>query len=187
MEQSMGKITWGYIWRLVVWYILIAFVVEFIFRLALVTISGGLGTSIDATISYNQKYLIGTLIIGLLNIVISCKLATSGIKKTFSIDENASKKVFKCVVIVLIVLTVLISIYNIFGAFELRNELEEYSEQMNNYYDLLQSYTGGDISEDLAKVEGFLDFCNVYVIVSLVLNIVVLLLMIPFEKKLLKA
>ena len=64
------------------------------------------------------------------------------------------------------------------------------SAQIDSFKDLLQQYSSetlnGQLKEQVAELESFLGFGNAIVIVSIVVNIVTLLLMIPFEKKLLK-
>lgn len=192
MNQSMGKIVWGYIWRLILWGLLVAFVFTFIFRLVLgLVISGNSVGSTEATILYYKIYLIGTIIISVLIMILACKFATSGIRKKFSIDESNASQVFKCIMIVLIVITVLLVIYEVFYIFNVRTQMDELSSQIDDTKNLLQQYSNeilnSQMTGQIEELESFLNFCNVFIIIGAVINVIIPLLMIPFEKKLLKA
>lgn len=188
MEQSMGKITWGYIWRWIVLGFATAFVLTIVLRLLMGVVASGSDTG--TTVLHYKIYLIGSLIISVISIILACKFATSDIKKKFLIDGSNAPQVFKRIVIVLIVITVIFAIYQGVSSVNLKNQLEEVSAQVDSFKDLLQQYSSetlnGQLKEQVAELESFLGFGNAIVIVSIVVNIVTLLLMIPFEKKLLK-
>lgn len=170
MDASVGKITWGYIWRLIVWTILMSFVFGFIFNIIIATGSTiNLLSSPGSMISYYKKSFIGMLIISLFVTVISCKFATSGIQKKFKIDSTNVKQVFKAIVIVLVVIAVIYIVYNIINITNTQRIIKSFSSVSNQ---LLEDFSG---------------FCITFAIISVILNSLVMFLMIPFEKKLLKA
>lgn len=175
MEASVGKITWGYIWRLIVWALLTGFVFTFligIFIAARPTINGF--DSLESEFSASKKNLIATLIVSLIVTVIACKFATSGIQKKFTIDSRNVKQVFRNIVIILIIFTVIYMIYslnNISGVKETAEQLKSYNSKTVN----------------MKSVDDFSNFAKTFSVISVVLNSLVMILMIPFEKKLLKA
>ncbi len=171
METSIGKMTWGYIWRLIVWALLTTFVCGFIFNYILSTTSEiNLLSSIEAIISYYEKSLIGMLIISLIVTVIACKFATSGIQKKFIINSDNAMQIFKRIIIVLVVFTVLYIIYCLTNISNIEKTIEGI-----NY-----------LPVNIESLENFGKFVKIFAVVSIVLNSLVMLLMIPFEKKLLK-
>ena len=173
MEASTGKITWGYIWRLIVWDLLTGFVLTFIFGLILATTSGiSYLNSLESIIPYYKKYLIGTLIIGLASIIIACKFATSGIQKKFVVNEYNVKKIFRNIVIVLIVLTVIYIIYNLIN-------ISNTQQTIDSIDSLNSSLINTQLLKDFAK------FGTIFSVIVVILNSIVMLLMIPLEKKLL--
>ena len=188
MEQSMGKITWGYIWRWIVLNFATAFVLTIVLRLLMGAVASGSDTG--TTGLHYKMYLVGSLIISVISIILACKFATSDIKKKFSIDESNASQVFKRIVIVLIVITVIFAIYQVFSSINIRNQLEEASVQIDYAKSLSQQYSSealnSQLEEQIAELKSFLEFGKAIVIVSIVVNIGTLLLMIPFEKKLLK-
>ena len=168
MEESVGKILWGYFWRLIVWSLLVAVVGGFIIGLVL-GVSNVDSLSLSSMISMYRKQLIATLVVSLISTVAACKFATSGIQKKFAINEGNVKAIFKGIVIILIVLAVFYIIYNISNINNLNDAVEEAK------------------SLDVDILDDFADFCKTFSIIAIISNIVVMLLMIPFEKKLLKA
>ena len=169
MEASIGKITWGYIWRLIVWTLLTAIVFGFIFGLILTASSKINYSSQESIISYYKKNLIGTLAISMIVTVIGCKFATSGIQKKFSINPANAKQVLKAIIIVLIVFTVIYIIYSLSNIQNIQETIDKYNSS---------SFKSQPLT-DFAK------FCKTFSIVGIILNSLVMLLMIPFEKKLL--
>ena len=168
MEESVGKIIWGYFWRLIAWSFLISFVIGFIAGLIL-GVSNVDSMSLSSMISMYRKQLIVTLIISLIGTVLACKFATSGIQKKFVINEGNVKAIFKGIVIILVALTIFYVVYNI-GNINKINEAVEDAKSL-----------------DISIVEDFVGFCKTFSIIAIISNVVVMLLMIPFEKKLLKA
>ena len=177
MEENLGKITWGYIWRLVVWAMLVSLVFSFVLGFILAANSVNDLRTVGGLISYYKKYLIGLLIIGLMGTVISCKFATSGIQKKFTIDSTNKKQVFKRIVIVLMIFLAIYVLSNIIKISDYKDELNK----LNTYNTILDSTEEGEL------VKEFIEFSDTFVIVTIVSNVVVMLLMVPFEKKLLDA
>lgn len=171
MEESIGKITWGYIWRLIVWALLTAFVFGFIFNFILsATIGISSYSSLESIISYYKKELIGMLIISLVVTVIACKFATSGIQKKFTINSDNARQIFKRIVIVLIIFTVIYIIYSLANILKTQKTIESLNS----------------LSINTQLLDSFGKFGTIFSIVSVILNSLVMFLMIPFEKKLLK-
>lgn len=171
MEASIGKITWGYIWRLIVWALLTAFVFGFIFSFILSATSRiSFYSSPESIISYYKKDLIGMLIISLIVTVIACKFATSGIQKKFTINSDNARQVFKRIVIVLIIFTVIYIIYSLTNISNIKKSIESLNS----------------LSINTQLLESFGKFGTTFSVISVILNSLVMVLMIPFEKKLLK-
>lgn len=194
MQQSNGKIVWGYIWRLMLYFLAASIVFGFIFKAILLLIyDDSMTNSIETQISYYKVYSIGAIIINILITILACKYATSSMKKAFILDENNVSQIYKYIIIVLVVLAVLMTIYYIFSMSDVKEQLEEYIAQINDFKSSYQQYSVDSLDESalelnnqIASLESFISFCNVYSVVAAIINIGVVLLMIPFEKKLLK-
>lgn len=175
MEESLGKITWGYIWRLIVWSLLLAFVLGYVGSFLVTAISGAsIVNSLESMIAYYKKLLVVALIISIVVTVVACKFATSGIQKKFTINSTNNKQVFKRIVIVLIVFIVIYLLSNLTNISEYKETMEQYNEVIS-----LTKTQETDVLKD------FINFANVFTIISIILNTLEMLVMIPFEKKLL--
>lgn len=164
----MGRITWSYIWRLIAWQVITAIVFGFIFSLILSSTSGlNLLSSPESIISYYKKNLIGTLVISFIITVIACKLATAEIQKVFIINSDNVNQVFKRIVIVFTIIYIMFNLSNI--------------QKIQNTVESLNS-----LSIDTKLLENFGKFGIAFSVISVILNSLEMLLMILFEKKLLK-
>ena len=164
----MGRITWSYIWRLIAWQVITAIVFGFIFSLILSSTSGlNILSSPESIISYYKKNLIGTLVISFIITVIACKLATAEIQKVFIINSDNVNQVFKRIVIVFTIIYIMFNLSNI--------------QKIQNTVESLNS-----LSIDTKLLENFGKFGIAFSVISVILNSLEMLLMILFEKKLLK-
>lgn len=148
-----------------------AIVFGFIFSLILSSTSGlNLLSSPESIISYYKKNLIGTLVISFIVTVIACKLATAEIQKVFIINSDNVNQVFKRIVIVLIVFTIIYIMFNLSNIQKIQNTVESLNS----------------LSIDTKLLENFGKFGIAFSVISVILNSLEMLLIILFEKKLLK-
>ena len=145
-----------------------AIVFGFIFSLILSSTSGlNILSSPESIISYYKKNLIGTLVISFIITVIACKLATAEIQKVFIINSDNVNQVFKRIVIVFTIIYIMFNLSNI--------------QKIQNTVESLNS-----LSIDTKLLENFGKFGIAFSVISVILNSLEMLLMILFEKKLLK-
>lgn len=184
-DNNAGKITWSFIWRVIVLYILIGFVLSFILGLIL-GFNNTSFLSITATISSAKKIMVGSLFINIISVILACKFATSDIKRKFIIDSNNIYVILKNITTFLIVIAI---IYGLYIGITLTNDTADYEENLrqlsvdaSEYYSTIG--VGTTIEED---IESFISFSNTMTVISVICNIGVILLMIPFERKLLNS
>lgn len=184
MESNVGKITWGYIWRLILWTIATSIV--FLIILQLIVGSGMNNISmldsdaISNAISSMKVYVIGYAIINILIIILSCRFATSGIRKKFNIDDTNRQPVIRNVIIVLIVCAVILLVYNISNISTITESFENIDEDISE----ARSVSLTDEEDELVEeIEGLVSLTKVAVAVIIISNVVVIIAMIPFVKK----
>ena len=183
MEKSAGRITFTYVSKVIIWTIVIGIVATII--LAVATTSGieDVNTlSLDEGMSFIKTLLIGLVVVEVLTVFLSCKLATSKIKKKYEFTDSNRAGVIKNITIFLIIWAVLIALLNL-GiksaldmAFEEANEDAEYAERYSDYVTDKEE-------EELDTAIEILDFVNTMTIVLVIVNVAVVLLMIPLERK----
>ena len=183
MEKSAGRITFTYVSKVIIWTIVIGIVATII--LAVATTSGieDVNTlSLDEGMSFIKTLLIGLVVVEVLTVFLSCKLATSKIKKKYEFTDSNRAGVIKNITIFLIIWAVLIALLNL-GiksaldmAFEEANEDAEYAERYSDYVTDKEE-------EELDTAIEILDFVNTMTVVLVIVNVAVVLLMIPLERK----
>lgn len=183
MEKSAGRITFTYVSKVIIWTIVIGIVATII--LAVATTSGieDVNTlSLDEGMSFIKTLLIGLVVVEVLTVFLSCKLATSKIKKKYEFTDSNRAGVIKNITIFLIIWAVLIALLNL-GiksaldmAFEEANEDAEYAERYSDYVTDKEE-------EELDTAIEILDFVNTMTVVLVIVDVAVVLLMIPLERK----
>lgn len=190
-QSSIVKIVWGYIWRFIGWNLVIMFILEFLAKIIMPFIVlksgnsyGSYVQSLEKSISIQEISAVITLIMGLISTVLACKLTTSEIKKKFVIDSNNVNQIFKYIVIVLVVALLIYLIYSFINITEMQSMIDTYKKLSDSYTDF---HGSTELLSSLEQTVGnFFMFCNIFSIISIVLNSLVYILIIFFEKKLLK-
>lgn len=183
MEKSAGRITFTYVSKVIIWTIVIGIVATIILAVAATSGIEDVNTlSLDEGMSFIKTLLIGLLVVEVLTVFLSCRLATSKIKKKYEFTDSNRAGVTKNITIFLIIWAVLIALLNL-GiksaldmAFEEANEDAEYAERYSDYVTDKEE-------EELDTAIEILDFVNTMTIVLVIVNVAVVLLMIPLERK----
>ena len=183
MEKSAGRITFTYVSKVIIWTIVIGIVATIILAVAATSGIEDVNTlSLDEGMSFIKTLLIGLLVVEVLTVFLSCRLATSKIKKKYEFTDANRAGVIKNITIFLIIWAVLIALLNL-GiksaldmAFEEANEDAEYAERYSDYVTDKEE-------EELDTAIEILDFVNTMTIVLVIVNVAVVLLMIPLERK----
>lgn len=183
MEKSAGRITFTYVSKVIIWTIVIGIVATIILAVAATSGIEDVNTlSLDEGMSFIKTLLIGLLVVEVLTVFLSCRLATSKIKKKYEFTDANRAGVIKNITIFLVIWAVLIALLNL-GiksaldmAFEEANEDAEYAERYSDYVTDKEE-------EELDTAMEILDFVNTMTIVLVIVNVAVVLLMIPLERK----
>lgn len=183
MEKSAGRITFTYVSKVIIWTIVIGIVATIILAVAATSGIEDVNTlSLDEGMSFIKTLLIGLLVVEVLTVFLSCRLATSKIKKKYEFTDANRAGVIKNITIFLIIWAVLIALLNL-GiksaldmAFEEANEDAEYAERYSDYVTDKEE-------EELDTAMEILDFVNTMTVVLVIVNVAVVLLMIPLERK----
>lgn len=183
MEKSAGRITFTYVSKVIIWTIVIGIVATIILAVAATSGIEDVNTlSLDEGMSFIKTLLIGLLVVEVLTVFLSCRLATSKIKKKYEFTDSNRAGVIKNITIFLVIWAVLIALLNL-GiksaldmAFEEANEDAEYAERYSDYVTDKEE-------EELDTAMEILDFVNTMTIVLVIVNVAVVLLMIPLERK----
>ena len=183
MEKSAGRITFTYVSNVIIWTIVIGIVATIILAVAATSGIEDVNTlSLDEGMSFIKTLLIGLLVVEVLTVFLSCRLATSKIKKKYEFTDANRAGVIKNITIFLVIWAVLIALLNL-GiksaldmAFEEANEDAEYAERYSDYVTDKEE-------EELDTAMEILDFVNTMTIVLVIVNVAVVLLMIPLERK----
>lgn len=184
MESSVGKITWGYIWRLILWCFAVSFVFSFILGIIV-----GAGASnynpldLDSVLDVLSSYkimVVGYVIVNILTIIISCRYATSGIIKKFDINNDNKNSIIRNIIIVLVICAVLLVGYNIMNMSNITEALEETDESISDLRDMSYSEETDEVVDSL---EGLASMTKVAIVIIVISNGVVILGMVPFVRK----
>lgn len=183
MEKSAGRITFTYVSKVIIWTIVIGIVATIILAVAATSGIEDVNTlSLDEGMSFIKTLLIGLLVVEVLTVFLSCRLATSKIKKKYEFTDANRAGVIKNITIFLVIWAVLIALLNL-GiksaldmAFEEANEDAEYAERYSDYVTDKEE-------EELDTAIEILDFVNTMTVVLVIVNVAVVLLMIPLERK----
>lgn len=183
MEKSAGRITFTYVSKVIIWTIVIGIVATIILAVAATSGIEDVNTlSLDEGMSFIKTLLIGLLVVEVLTVFLSCRLATSKIKKKYEFTDTNRAGVIKNITIFLVIWAVLIALLNL-GiksaldmAFEEANEDAEYAERYSDYVTDKEE-------EELDTAIEILDFVNTMTVVLVIVNVAVVLLMIPLERK----
>ena len=183
MEKSAGRITFTYVSKVIIWTIVIGIVATIILAVAATSGIEDVNTlSLDEGMSFIKTLLIGLLVVEVLTVFLSCRLATSKIKKKYEFTDTNRAGVIKNITIFLVIWAVLIALLNL-GiksaldmAFEEANEDAEYAERYSDYVTDKEE-------EELDTAMEILDFVNTMTVVLVIVNVAVVLLMIPLERK----
>lgn len=183
MEKSAGRITFTYVSKVIIWTIVIGLVATIALSLIIAgSIEGIDENSMEDLTGVLKNLLIGVFVIEILTILLSCKLATSKIKKKYEINDSNRAGVIKNITIFLIIWAVLIVVLNIAvkaGVDTLFEEANEDLDSVDSYSDFLND----EEEEEFEIAEDFLNFVNTMTIALVVVNAGVVLLMIPLERK----
>ena len=187
MEKSAGRITFTYVSKVIIWTIVIGIVATIILAVAATSGIEDVNTlSLDEGMSFIKTLLIGLLVVEVLTVFLSCRLATSKIKKKYEFTDTNRAGVIKNITIFLVIWAVLIALLNL-GiksaldmAFEEANEDAEYAERYSDYVTDKEE-------EELDTAIEILDFVNTMTVVLVIVDVAVVLLMIPLERKWLAA
>ena len=183
MEKSAGRITFTYVSKVIIWTIVIGIVATIILAVAATSGIEDVNTlSLDEGMSFIKTLLIGLLVVEVLTVFLSCRLATSKIKKKYEFTDANRAGVIKNITIFLVIWAVLIALLNL-GiksaldmAFEEANEDAEYAERYSDYVTDKEE-------EELDTAIEILDFVNTMTVVLVIVDVAVVLLMIPLERK----
>lgn len=183
MENNAGKITFTYVSKVIIWTLVIGFVAGFALLFIVAgSIEGIDENSLEDLTGVFNSLLIGLFVVEILTILLSCKLATSKIKKKYEINDSNRPGVIKNITIFLVIWAVLIVVLNM----AVRSGVNTLFEEANDDLDTIDSYSDiltDEEEEDVETVEDFLGFVNTMTIVLVVVNAAVVLLMIPLERK----
>lgn len=183
MEKSAGRITFTYVSKVIIWTIVIGLILSIILAVASTSMIEDVNDfTLDDGMSFVKILLIGLVVVEVLTVFLSCKLATSKIKKKYEFTDSNRAGVIKNITIFLIIWAILIALLNL-GiksaldmAFEEANEDAEYAERYSDYVTDKEE-------EELDTAIEILDFVNTMTIVLVIVNVAVVLLMIPLERK----
>lgn len=184
MESSVGKITWGYIWRLILWCLAVSFVFSFILGIIVGTGASNynpldLDSVLDVLSSY-KIMVVGYVIVNILTIIISCRYATSGIIKKFDINNDNKNSIIRNIIIVLLICAVLLVGYNIMNMSNITEALEETDESISDLRDMSYSEETDEVVDSLEELASMTKVAIVIIVIS---NGVVILGMVPFVRK----
>lgn len=183
MKSSIGKITWGFIWRLFLWSFAISLVLLVILRIVAGSGISNITFDVDSlidTMSSLKIYVIGYVVINIITIILSCRFSTSGITGKFSIDETNLNAVIRNVIIVLVVCAVLMLIYNMSQMSEISESFDNMNESVPDLKSLSFSDETDELVEEIESYISLVKFAEVAIIVS---NVVVVIGMVPFVRK----
>ena len=184
MERSVGKITWGYIWRLILWSIAISFVFTFILNIIINVNIADLNVldvnSVAKAISSLKINVIGTIVINIISIILACRYATSGVINKFDINRENKQQVIRNIMIVLTIWATLTIIGNIQNLSTIENTFSETEETIS---DLRSGENSDKLDKAIKELEELYEMTKVAVPIVIVSNVVVILGMIPYERK----
>ena len=183
MEKSAGRITFTYVSKVIIWTIVIGLILSIILAVASTSMIEDVNDfTLDDGMSFVKTLLIGLVVVEGLTVFLSCKLATSKIKKKYEFTDSNRAGVIKNITIFLIIWAILIALLNL-GiksaldmAFEEANEDAEYAERYSDYVTDKEE-------EELDTAIEILDFVNTMTVVLVIVDVAVVLLMIPLERK----
>lgn len=183
MEKSAGRITFTYVSKVIIWTIVIGLILSIILAVASTSMIEDVNDfTLDDGMSFVKTLLIGLVVVEVLTVFLSCKLATSKIKKKYEFTDSNRAGVIKNITIFLIIWAILIALLNL-GiksaldmAFEEANEDAEYAERYSDYVTDKEE-------EELDTAMEILDFVNTMTVVLVIVDVAVVLLMIPLERK----
>ena len=184
MESSVGKITWGYIWRLILCSIAISFVFTFILNIIINVNIADLNVidvnSVAKAISSLKINVIGTIVINIISIILACRYATSGVINKFDINRENKQQVIRNIMIVLTIWATLTIIGNIQNLSTIENTFSETEETIS---DLRSGENSDKLDKAIKELEELYEMTKVAVPIVIVSNVVVILGMIPYERK----
>ena len=180
MESSVGKITWGYIWRLILWSIAISFVFTFILNIIINVNIADLNVLVAKAISSLKINIIGTIVINIISIILACRYATSGVINKFDINRENKQQVIRNIMIVLTIWATLTIIGNIQNLSTIENTFSETEETIS---DLRSGENSDKLDKAIKELEELYEMTKVAVPIVIVSNVVVILGMIPYERK----
>lgn len=184
MESSVGKITWGYIWRLILWSIAISFVFTFILNIIINVNIADLNVldvnSVAKAISSLKINVIGTIVINIISIILACRYATAGVINKFDINRENKQQVIRNIMIVLTIWATLTIIGNIQNLSTIENTFSETEETIS---DLRSGENSDKLDKAIKELEELYEMTKVAVPIVIVSNVVVILGMIPYERK----
>ena len=184
MESSVGKITWGYIWRLILWSITISFVFTFILNIIINVNIADLNVldvnSVANAISSLKINVIGTIVINIISIILACRYATSGVINKFDINRENKQQVIRNIMIVLTIWATLTIIGNIQNLSTIENTFSDTEETIS---DLRSGENSDKLDKAIKELEELYEMTKVAVPIVIVSNVVIILGMIPYERK----
>lgn len=183
MEKSAGRITFTYVSKVIIWTIVIGLILSIILAVASTSMIEDVNDfTLDDGMSFVKTLLIGLVVVEVLTVFLSCKLATSKIKKKYEFTDSNRAGVIKNITIFLIIWAILIALLNL-GiksaldmAFEEANEDAEYVEELSDF-------ASDEQEEKFDTAIEILDFVNTMTVVLVIVDVAVVLLMIPLERK----
>lgn len=184
MENSVGKITWGYIWRLFLWIIATGIFFTFILRsflgAGISNIDSFDADALSKAVSSMKIYIIGFVICNILAMILSCRFAVSGIRKKFNIDDSNRQQVIRNIIIILVACAVFLLVYNISNLSTITEVYEDMEEEISDVRSIAITDEEDEMIEEVASL---VSVSKVAVAVIIISNVVVIIGMIPFVKK----
>lgn len=172
-EKSIGKITFKFIYKLILWLILLDVIIGIGFLMFQASGFEKLTDDVNDLGKALNGMVTGLVIINVLATVLSTLLATKKIKKKYKITEENKKAIFRNITIVLIIFAVLVGLVHstiknfIFdiaseGSDMTMEEVKEAAEDIEKYIEETEDLT----DEDFEIIQIFTDFmglADVYV------------------------
>lgn len=183
MEKSAGRITFTYVSKVIICTIVIGLILSIILAVASTSMIEDVNDfTLDDGMSFVKTLLIGLVVVEVLTVFLSCKLATSKIKKKYEFTDSNRAGVIKNITIFLIIWAVLIAFLNLGIKSALDMAFEEANEEAE-YVDEISDFASDEEEEELDTAIEILDFVNTMTVVLVIVDVAVVLLMIPLERK----
>ena len=100
MEKSAGRITFTYVSKVIIWTIVIGLILSIILAVASTSMIEDVNDfTLDDGMSFVKTLLIGLVVVEVLTVFLSCKLATSKIKKKYEFTDSNRAGVIKNITI----------------------------------------------------------------------------------------